>query len=205
MALFGDDTVWVPTDHPSIATRVVRNKGGGNGKNCGVINTELFAKETDIWYGEDLYALAAEQALVNQDFVEHWARHGLFSGKRGRSGSPSASHVAAYIKQGNMVTNLTLALLAKAIGVDIYVVSFGVVEKQRMARITKYAHTRTLDSDATIGQTVGEAELRGAFAQHTGPVLQFKAGHWSAFPLATEPLADTSDARPRRFSAAYRP
>ena len=64
-----------------------------------------------------------------------------------------------------------------------------------------------LDASTTIGQPVGEAELCGAFAQHRGPVLYFKRGHWSAYPLkgfseGWAADADDDSIRPRRYCAS---
>ena len=207
----GDTTVFAALNHPSIAGRTRRNKGGGNGKNCGVINVEFFAKPDDVWFGKDLYELVARVALSHSSFVERWTSQGLFTGKRPRSGAApapaTASQVAAYIRMGNMVTNLALALMAKAIGDDIYVVTSHAIESvQCVVSVTKYAHSVVLDAQATIGQPVGEAELCDVFAHYRGPVLYFTGGHWAAYPL-TASMADGGAAnegtRPRRFRASY--
>ena len=205
--LHSDSRVLVPLDDPSLAIRGARNNSGGNGKNCGVINVTLFAKSTDAWSGKPLFQLAAQQALQHPEFVERWAAHGLFSGKRSRGGSASAKMVAAHIAAGNKVTNLTLALIAKAIGEDIYVVNHVNTEKKRMACVTKYAHERVLDAKTSIGAPVSMAELREDFSRYRGPVLLFKQwGHWSAYPLREDPTAQagSSEERPRRFCGAYR-
>ena len=47
-----------------------RNKGGGNGKNCGVINVEFFAKAGDSWFGKDLYGLVSEEALKHSSGLQ---------------------------------------------------------------------------------------------------------------------------------------
>ena len=101
-----------------------------------MINVEFFAKPADRWFGKDLYELVSKDALSHSSFVERWRRtsQGLFTGKQPRSGAATApataSQVAAYIRRGNMVTNLALALMAKAIGDDIYVVTSHVIEKR---------------------------------------------------------------------------
>ena len=203
----GDSHVYVPLDHPSIAGRNKRNKPGGNGKNCGVINIEFFGTPGDCWYGKNLFTLASEVALKHPTFVEHWTSCGLFKGKRTHLGVCKASDLASYIARGNMVTNLAMALLAKAIRADIYVVSYrGLIEGQRTVCVTRYAHLRELVGKSTLGEPVGVDELCEAFAQYRGPVLFFSRGHWSAFPRKTpsgEESADTSGFRPRRFCASY--
>lgn len=208
LSVDGDSHIYVTVEHPSIAGRQRRNKAGGNGKDCGVINVEFFGTPADSWLGKDLFRLASEVALRHPAFVEHWAACGLFKGKRTHTGAVKASHVASYIARGNRITNLAMALLAKAIGADIYVVSYrGVVEKQRTVCVTKYAHNRELDGKSTIGEPVGEDELCEAFARYLGPVLFFSGGHWSAFPRKGplgEESSDSSGLRPRRFCASYK-
>ena len=205
--LHSDSRVLVQLDDPSLADREACNNSGGNGKNCGEINVKLFAKSTDAWFGKSLFQLAAQQALQHPEFVERWAATGLFSGKRSRGGRASSKMVADHIAAGNMVTNLTLALIAKAIRLDIYVVNHVTCAEKRLAYVTKYAHALVLDATTSLGTPVAMAELQETFRTYRGPVLLFKRwGHWSAFPLREDPAAQAgnSEERPRRSCGAYR-
>ena len=83
-----DSTIKVALNHPSLALRERRENHGGNGKNCGVINVQFFARPDDEWFGQPLYELAADQALQHPAFVERWTASGLFMGKRARSAHP---------------------------------------------------------------------------------------------------------------------
>ena len=207
-----DSTIKVALNHPSLALRERRENHGGNGKNCGVINVQFFARPDDEWFGQPLYELAADQALQHPAFVERWTASGLFMGKRARSAHPpSAAQVASYIRRGNMVSNLTLALMAKAIKAPIYVVSYAGESRGGHGvagyKITKFAHDTVLDADARIGTAVGMSELLDDFQGYLGPVLLFKGnGHWSAYPLRSElgdaPVRAACGPQPSRTPAA---
>ena len=133
-----------------IRGRVKRNAGGGNGRNCGLINTQYFAAPNDPWRVEPLEALAAQVCEECPEYVQKYAEVGLYSGRisRRNGSAKTAKDVQRYISNGSarrniiiriqiqtyphphvrlsrrrgMVTNLTIALMAKGIRTDIYTV-----------------------------------------------------------------------------------
>ena len=101
--------------------------------------------------------VAADAALQYAAFTERYAGHSTrySKRKRGAQSKPTAQDVAAYHRRGGWATNLTMALLAKALCCDIYVATR---DGQQRTMITLYSAEATLDGDAPLGKGLKSQE-----------------------------------------------
>ena len=198
-----DNTLSLAPDHPALAAREVREAIGQDGRDCGFKNAALFF-EGHRGSSKELRAHAADAALRFPAFVESHAAGSVLYGKRKRGSSEArrvtASAVADYHRSPTgMATNLTMALLAAALDTDLYVISpYG----GGGYKATLYAGNARLagrNSNVGKGLVAGDAEALERLMDYKGPVLKFRSGHWSAFPLrgALLPRGSTPGRRTR--------
>lgn len=149
-----DTTIRLDLNDAVVTARVSREASGQDGNNCGYKNTALFGAAAG-W--NNLQMVAADAALQYAAFTERYAGHSTrySKRKRGAQSKPTAQDVAAYHRRGGWATNLTMALLAKALCCDIYVATR---DGQQRTMITLYSAEATLDGDAPLGKGLKSQE-----------------------------------------------
>ena len=172
--------------HPAITNRERMDCVGGDGRNCGYINLAYFLQHGGALShaaigGRELQMMASRRSLEHADFVTYWCKKGLFCGSRRRGEEKTAGQISQYHARGNKATNLTMALLAKELEKDIYIVNQD--GNGTYCVTVMYADAR-LEEGESLGVAVSGDDAVRIFQEYEGPVLvNIGNRHWSAFRL----------------------
>lgn len=149
-----DNTIRLVPEDAAVTARETREAVGQDGNNCGYKNSALFGDGE--W--NNLQDVAASAALQHSAFVERYGAHSDRYVKRKRGAQPrkpTAKDVAEYHRKGGRATNLTMALLAKALCRDFYVATR---DGEERTMVTLYCAGAILDGDAPLGKGLTSQE-----------------------------------------------
>lgn len=179
----GELALRVPITDDVLCRRKLVSPGGQNGRNCGQVGLRHFLLETSLPH---LRQLVAETAETHAEYVLGVVgKTGLYVRKRRRDGQGlTVMDVANYMGADVRATNLFMALAAKAIDKDIYIVTSDGVGS---FLVTLMAKDAALNDSTKIGSAVQTEEALARFGEYVGPVLAIsgRGGHWYAFPLGS--------------------